>query len=92
MNKKNILCYSKFDFDNLMSKNNWIDNIPMDYAVISICSPNEYYMGEHWFKKDYTNSDNVNIFNLDIDDGGPKFDDEYDKALELYLIISKHLS
>lgn len=85
MTKKNILCYSKFDFDNLMNNNNWIDNIPMNYAVISICSPNEYYMSEHWFKKDYSNSDNVNIFNLDIDDGGPIFNDEYDKALELYL-------
>lgn len=85
MNKKNILCYSQYDFERIMKKNNWIDKLPNNIGVISICYPNE----DHWFKNDCHNSDNKNIFNLDIDDTYPYWFGEhesecYDKALELF--------
>ena len=96
MNKpiKNILCYSHYDFDNIMKNNNWIDTLPKGVSAISICSPNEGDLTEHWFKNDWNintgNLQDYRIFNLDIDDASPFWFDNhesecYDKALELYL-------
>lgn len=96
MNKpiKNILCYSHYDFDNIMKKNGWIDTLPKGVSAISICSPNEGDLAEHWFKNDWNinagNLQDYRIFNLDIDDASPFWFDNhesecYDKALELYL-------
>ena len=96
MNKpiKNILCYSHYDFDNIMKKNGWTDTLPKGISAISICSPNEGDLAEHWFKNDWNinvgNLQDYRIFNLDIDDASPFWFENhesecYDKALELYL-------
>lgn len=96
MNKpiKNILCYSHYDFDNIMKKNGWTESLPKGVSAISICSPNEGDLAEHWFKNDWNintgNLQDYRIFNLDIDDASPFWFDNhesecYDKALELYL-------
>ena len=95
MNKpiKNILCYSHYDFDKIMEKNGWTDKLPQYVSAISICSPNEYDLAEHWFKNDWnTNDENRNprVFNLDFDDCSPYWfknleSECYDDALELYL-------
>lgn len=95
MNKpiKNIFCYSHYDFDNIMKKNGWIDTLPKGVSAISICSPNEGDLAEHWFKNDWNintgNLQDYRIFNLDIDDCSPFWFENhesecYDKALELY--------
>ena len=95
MNKpvKNILCYSHYDFDNIMRNNGWINEPPKGVSAISICSPNEGDLAEHWFKHDYTEAkENPNynrVFNLDIDDTSPFWFDNheskcYDDALDLY--------
>lgn len=95
MNKpiKNILCYSHYDFDNIMRNNNWIDTLPKGISAISICSPNEGDLAEHWFKNDWNinagNLQDYRIFNLDIDDASPFWFENhesecYDKALELF--------
>ena len=94
MNKsiKNILCYSHHDFDKIMEKNNWIDRLPEKVSAISICSPNEDDLAEHWFKTDYNTigeDHNPRVFNLDIDDVSPFWFENheswcYDNALELY--------
>lgn len=88
---KNILCYSHYDFDKIMKNNGWIEEVPRGISCISICSPNEYDLSEHWFKKDINNNGirSRHIFNLDIDDCGPFWfahleNDCYDKSLELY--------
>jgi hypothetical protein len=96
MNKKikNILCYSHYDFDNIMRNNGWTDTLPKGVSAISICSPNEGDLAEHWFKHDHKeareNSDYNRVFNLDIDDASPFWFENhesecYDNALELYL-------
>ena len=95
MNKpvKNILCYSHYDFDNIMRTNNWTDKLPQYISAISICSPNEGDLAEHWFKNDWnTNDENRNprVFNIDIDDCSPYWfknqeSECYDDALKLYL-------
>ena len=94
MNKpiRNILCYSHYDFDRIMEKNGWIDSPPKGVSCISICSPNEEDLAEHWFKNDYNviNEDhNPRVFNLDIDDISPFWFENheskcYDDALDLY--------
>ena len=97
MNKqiKNILCYSHYDFDNIMRANNWIDKLPQGISAISICSPNEDDLAEHWFKNDWNsfNDDgeirNSRVFNLDIDDISPFWFENhesecYDKSLEFF--------
>ena len=90
---KNILCYSHYDFDNIMKNNNWIDTLPKGVSAISICSPNEGDLAEHWFKNDWNinagNLQDYRIFNLDIDDISPFWFENhesecYDKALELF--------
>ena len=89
---KNILCYSHYDFDNIMRNNNYIDSLPEGISAISICSPNEGDLAEHWFKNDWnTNGEihNSRVFNLDIDDCSPFWFENhesecYDKALELF--------
>ena len=94
MNKqiKNILCYSHYDFNNIMRANNWIDKLPQYISAISICSPNEGDLAEHWFKNDYNvigEDHNPRVFNLDIDDLSPFWFENheskcYDDALDLY--------
>ena len=94
MNKpiKNILCYSHYDFDNIMRANNWKNRLPEGVSAISICSPNEGDLAEHWFKNDYNvigEDHNPRVFNLDIDDLSPFWFEEheskcYDDALDLY--------
>lgn len=94
MNKpiKNILCYSHYDFDKIMKNNNWVDKLPEGISAISICSPNEGDLAEHWFKNDYNvigEDHNPRVFNLDIDDISPFWFEEheskcYDDALDLY--------
>ena len=94
MNKliRNILCYSHYDFDRIMEKNGWIDSPPKGVSCISICSPNESDLSEHWFKNDYNvigEDHNSRVFNLDIDDLSPFWFENhesecYDNALDLY--------
>lgn len=95
MNKpiRNILCYSHYDFDRIMEKNGWIDSPPKGVSCISICSPNESDLSEHWFKNDWNiNTGDIKdyrIFNLDIDDISPFWFENheskcYDDALDLY--------
>ena len=89
---KNILCYSHYDFDNIMRANDWTDKLPQYISAISICSPNDGDLSEHWFKNDWNSNENRNprVFNLDIDDCSPYWfknheSECYDDALELYL-------
>ena len=100
MNKpiRNILCYSHYDFDRIMEKNNWIETPPKGVSCISICSPNEGDLAEHWFKKDWNQSSpekhSARVFNLDIDDVNPFWFENhesecYDKSLELF--NNKHI-
>ena len=89
---RNILCYSHIDFDKIMENNKWIDKLPLGVSAISICSPNEVDLAEHWFKNDYNtlgNDHNPRVFNLDIDDLSPFWFENhesecYDIALDLY--------
>ena len=87
---KNILCYSHYDFDNIMRNNGWIEKPPKGVSCISICSPNEGDLAEHWFKKEHNDEDgSFRVFNLDIDDISPFWFENheskcYDDALELY--------
>ena len=95
---KNILCYSHYDFDNIMKDNGWDPNgnLPKGISAISICSPNEGDLAEHYFKYDFHNSTKAvdklkgsHIFNLDIDDISPFWFENhesecYDKSLELF--------
>ena len=94
MNRKirNILCYSHYDFDRIMKKNEWFESPPKGVSCISICSPNEDDLAEHWFKNDWNvigEDHNPRVFNLDIDDISPFWFENhesecYDDALELY--------
>ena len=92
MNKpiRNILCYSHYDFDKIMEKNGWIDSPSKGISCISICSPNESDLAEHWFKKDCKYNDgSLRVFNLDIDDISPFWFENheskcYDDSLDLY--------
>ena len=89
---RNILCYSHIAFDEIMENNKWIDKLPLGVSAISICSPNEVDLAEHWFKNDYNtlgNDHNPRVFNLDIDDLSPFWFENhesecYDTALDLY--------
>lgn len=89
---RNVLCYSHIDFDKIMENNKWIDKLPLGVFAISICSPNEVDLSEHWFKNDYNtlgNGHNPRVFNLDIDDLSPFWFENhesecYDTALDLY--------
>lgn len=87
---RNILCYSHYAFDNIMQKNQWIDQPPHAVSAISICSPNEGELSEHWFKQKNKNELLENrVFNLDIDDASPFWfenheNDCYDNSLDLY--------
>ena len=89
---RNILCYSHIAFDKIMENNKWIDKLPLGVSAISICSPNEVDLAEHWFKNDYNtlgNDHNPRVFNLDIDDLSPFWFENhesecYDAALDLY--------
>lgn len=95
MDKKirNILCYSHYDFDRIMEKNEWFESPPKGVSCISICSPNEGDLSKHWFK-DYIvvglkDAKNFRVFNLDIDDISPFWFENheskcYDDALDLY--------
>ena len=89
---KNILCYSHEQFNRIMALKDW-DYMPGPYvSCISICSPNEADLAEHWFKNDY-HSEGENyiarVFNLDIDDSNPFWFENheskcYDDSLDLY--------
>lgn len=89
---RNVLCYSHIAFDKIMENNKWIDKLPLGVFAISICSPNEVDLSEHWFKNDYNtlgNDHNPRVFNLDIDDLSPFWFENhesecYDTALDLY--------
>ena len=90
---RNILCYSHYDFDRIMEKNGWIDSLPKGVSCISICSPNEGDLSEHWFKNyivvGLKDVKNFRVFNLDIDDISPFWFENheskcYDDALDLY--------
>ena len=90
---KNILCYSRYDFNSIMKNNGWIDEIGPNCAAISICDSDK--PDDHWFKTDFYKfglgffATNFRVFNLDIDDCSPYWfknheSECYDKALELY--------
>ena len=97
MNKpiRNILCYSHVEFDKIMENNEWIETLPQGVSCVSICSPNEGDLAEHWFKNDWNSiledgeNRNSRAFNLDIDDISPFWFENheskcYDNALELF--------
>lgn len=89
---RNVLCYSHIAFDKIMENNKWIDKLPLGVSAVSICSPNEVDLVEHWFKNDYNTlgkDHNPRVFNLDIDDLSPFWFENhesecYDTALDLY--------
>ncbi len=86
---KNILCYSYHDFNQIMRDRNWYEHPGVNCSVISICSPNKYDLSEHWFKDD-CHGMIESVFNLDINDEGPFWFNEYasenyDKSLEYFL-------
>ena len=95
MNKpiRNILCYSHEQFNRIMALKDWDYEPGENVSCISICSPNEVDLAEHWFKNDWhTRGENYNpqVFNLDIDDISPFWfknheSECYDDALDLYL-------
>ena len=97
---KNILCYSHPEFNKIMESNGWIESPPKGISCISICSPNEEDVGDHWFINDWniTGEDhNPRVFNLDIDDLSPFWfknheSECYDLALDLYLDEKKKQS
>ena len=70
--KRNILCYSWYEFRKIMQHNNWVDSLSENYCAISICTSGEGECSEHWFKNDCHNSQNLSVFNLDVDDSGLK--------------------
>ena len=75
-----------------MESKGWIDAPGQGVSCISICSPNESDLSEHWFKNDYNvigEDHNPRVFNLDIDDLSPFWFENheskcYDDALDLY--------
>jgi len=89
---KNILCYSHEQFNRIMALKDWDYTPDENVSCISICSPNEADLAEHWFKYDcHSKTENYNprVFNLDFDDSSPFWFDNhesecYDKALKLY--------
>ena len=89
---RNVLCYSHYDFNKIMNNNGWINVTPLGVSCISICSPNEGDMAEHWFKNDYHSEGEeylARVFNLDIDDASPFWFKNheskcYDDSLDLY--------
>lgn len=88
--KRNILCYSWYEFRKIMQHNNWVDSLSENYCAISICTSGEGECSEHWFKNDCHNSQNLSVFNLDVDDSGPFWFENhesrgYDESLDLYL-------
>ena len=93
MNKpiKNILCFDHLSFDMIMEDNGWTETPPKGVSCISICSPNEADLAEHWFKTEHKDGlKGYRVFNLDIDDISPFWFENhesecYDKSLELYL-------
>lgn len=90
MKTLNVLCYSHYEFDKIMEKNDWFDRPARHNCAISICSPNEADLAEHWFKKDRKDGiAGYSVFNLDIDDTSPFWfenheSESYDESLELY--------
>lgn len=94
MNKqiKNILCYSHEQFNRIMALKDWDYEPDEKVSCISICSPNEGDLTEHWFKNDWNTigeDHNPRVFNLDIDDVSPFWFENheskcYDDALDLY--------
>ena len=92
---KNVICLDHLSFDTIMEDKNWIETPPVGVSCISICSPNEDELAEHWFPYDWHERDykkrQPRVFNLDIDDISPFWfknheSDCYDKSLELYNI------
>lgn len=94
---KEILCFDHLSFDMIMEDNKWIETPPYGVSAISICSPNEEDLSEHWFKNDCHSKNHKytpRVFNLDIDDTSPFWFENheswcYDNALELYW--NKHI-
>lgn len=88
---RNILCYPHDTFDKIMEENKWFMMPPKGVSCISICSPNEGDLAEHWFKNEHKDGLKYNqVFNLDFDDLSPFWfetheNDCYDTALALYL-------
>ena len=85
---KNIFCYSQYEFDELMRNKNWYDHPGVNCSAISICTPNDPDF-EHWFRDDCHDTLS-SVFNLDINDVGPFWFNEYasenyDKSLEYFL-------
>ena len=89
---KNILCFDHLSFDMIMEDNGWTETPPEGVSCISICSPNEADLAEHWFKNDFHSEGEdiiARVFNLDIDDASPFWFDNheskcYDDSLDLY--------
>ena len=50
---KNILCFDHLSFDMIMEDNGWTETPPKGVSCISICSPNEADLAEHWFKTEH---------------------------------------
>lgn len=64
-----INCYSKAEFEDIMSVNGWDDYyIPDNVAIISICDPYDP-RSDSWMHQFKHN--NINVFNLNIDDFDP---------------------
>ena len=52
----------------IMEDNGWTETPPKGVSCISICSPNEADLAEHWFKTEHKDGlKGYRVFNLDID-------------------------
>lgn len=86
MNKK-LYVYSKSDFLEFVSKNNWLNKFPERTAVISICNVGESH--NHIFDDTYEN-----VLNVEFDDVSEKDPNFIDKetAKKIVEFINENIS
>ena len=87
MNKK-LYVYSKSDFLEFVSKNNWLEKFPERTAVISICNVGESH--NHIFDSDIYE----NVLNVEFDDVSEKDPNFIDKETSKNIVefIDKNIS
>lgn len=67
--KKKLLCYSKDEFERVMSRNCWSNKtLPDDVAIISIGEPDDYSSKGHLFDDNHENVLNIDFYDIDLMD------------------------
>ena len=84
---KKLYVYSKLDFLEFLSNNNWLNKFPERTAVISICNVGESY--KHMFDNNHEN-----VLNVEFDDVSEKDPNFIDKetAKRIVEFIDKNIS